>query len=321
MPAMKNTTQDQGFHAGERAAQARVGLDAHMAEIGNRVLMDHMPPQFGRFLEHLPLVLVGSTDATGQPWASVWAGQPGFMRPLSFSHLAVSGTPMLYDPLRSHLRPGASIGLLGLEPHTRRRIRVNGRVHTINDQAFVLEVQQCFGNCPKYIQARQAQFAQDRMAMPMTQAGQALDEPARSLLARADTFFIATAHPQAGAEDRAQGVDISHRGGKPGFVHVSPTDVLSVPDFHGNFYFNTLGNLELNPRAGLLFIDYECGDVLQLRVNVQVEWEGEHLARFMGAQRMLRMQELGWQRTQASLPLRWSEALLSPALVHTGSWG
>nr|WP_231865084.1 pyridoxamine 5'-phosphate oxidase family protein [Sorangium cellulosum] len=54
-----------------------------------------------------------------------------------------------------------------------------------------------------------------------------------------------------------EGADVSHRGSKPGFVRVTEEDgrtVLTSPDFTGNFGFNTLGNLALNPRAGVLFV-------------------------------------------------------------------
>ena len=43
-------------------------------------------------------------------------------------------------------------------------------------------------------------------------------------------------------------MDISHRGGRPGFVRVDG-DVLTIPDFRGNRYFNTLSNLLLEQRG------------------------------------------------------------------------
>ncbi|XLM22644.1 pyridoxamine 5'-phosphate oxidase family protein, partial [Chromobacterium piscinae] len=61
----------------------------------------------------------------------------------------------------------------------------------------------------------------------------------------------------------------SHRGGKPGFVKIDG-DTLTIPDFAGNGYFNTLGNLLRHPRAGLLFIDFSSGDTLQLAGRAEV---------------------------------------------------
>ena len=46
-----------------------------------------------------------------------------------------------------------------------------------------------------------------------------------------------------------------------------------MPDFRGNRYMNTLGNLLAEPRAALLFIDFDRGDVLHLRKNADPSWQ------------------------------------------------
>ena len=66
-------------------------------------------------------------------------------------------------------------------------------------------------------------------------------------------------------------MDISHRGGETGFVRIDG-QTLSVADYPGNRFFNTIGNLELNPLAGLMFIDHVSGELLQLAVRAHVEW-------------------------------------------------
>jgi predicted pyridoxine 5'-phosphate oxidase superfamily flavin-nucleotide-binding protein len=212
--------------------------------------------------------------------------------------------------------------LLGIEPHTRRRNRVNGHVIRSDSAGFAVHVDQSFGNCPKYIQARKPELvARSGGAPPTAHRLDALDEPARELIARADTFFIATAHPLAASSDTpAFGVDVSHRGGKPGFVRVDGNSGLTVPDFLGNFFFNTLGNLALNPRCGLLFMDFDRGDLLYLAARGEVVAQGPELTAFAGAQRLMRFHVVSASRSTAVLPLRWSAAELSPALVDTGSW-
>jgi hypothetical protein len=109
-------------------------------------------------------------------------------------------------------------------------------------------------------------------------------------------------------------VDVSHRGGKPGFVHVNDDGTLTVPDFSGNKFFNTIGNLLVNPRAGLLFIDFENGNLLYLAVAAEIIWEGEQISAFEGAERLLRFRVCAARYVQASLPLRWGAAQLSPFL-------
>jgi predicted pyridoxine 5'-phosphate oxidase superfamily flavin-nucleotide-binding protein len=147
-----------------------------------------------------------------------------------------------------------------------------------------------------------------------------LDQAARDLIRRADTFFIATAYPAAAGGGSSHGVDVSHRGGKPGFVRVDADGTLTAPDFIGNFFFNTLGNLAVNPRAGLLFVDFDSGDLLHVAADAQIIWEGRELESFAGAQRLLRFHVREMRRIEGALPLRWGTAGISPFLARTGDW-
>jgi predicted pyridoxine 5'-phosphate oxidase superfamily flavin-nucleotide-binding protein len=310
------------WHEGERAAQAREGVRGPMEEIGLRVLRNYMPEQHRSFYTQLPFLIAGSVDEEGQPWASVLAQPPGFITSPDPQHLAVHAAPLAGDPLAENLRPGAALGLLGIEPHTRRRNRMNGIVEHVLEDGFTVRVAQSFGNCPKYISARKPEYVDEHPDHAGTvHRGTALDEAALRVIRHADTFFIATAYPGDDAvSNRAHGVDVSHRGGKPGFVHVSGDGVLTVPDFIGNQFFNTIGNLAVNPRAGLLFIDFDNGDLLYLAVEGETIWEGPEVAAFGGAQRLLRFQVRQVQRTEAVLPLRWGAAIASPFVAPTGSW-
>lgn len=285
------------FHDGERALQARAGMQQRMADIGARVIRDHMPEQHRDFFALLPFLIVGSVDTDGQPWASVLHGPPGFVRSPDARTLHVGARPSAGSPLAGHLRDGAPLGLLGIQPHTRRRNRMNGRVARVGEAGFDVEVEQSFGNCPKYIRTREA-FYFDEGASGAPQPLAALDDAARALIASADTLFIASAH--------ADGVDVSHRGGAPGFVSLGTGDVLTLPDYAGNFFFNTLGNLLLEPRAGLLFIDFDSGDLLHVSARAEIVWDGDDVDAHPGAQRLLRLTVTGALRVPRGLPLEWS---------------
>lgn len=168
---------------------------------------------------------------------------------------------------------------------------MNGWVETVSQESFTVRVQQSFGNCPKYIQPRKVTWANfnNSTAQPTTYSSQ-LNDQSRKIIQDADTFFIASAHPaSATSTQRSQGVDVSHRGGKPGFVQINDDTTLSVPDYIGNFFFNILGNLVLHPKAGLLFIDFATRDLLYLAVDVAIIWDKDTVQRFEGAQRLLRM--------------------------------
>jgi hypothetical protein len=313
----------QAFHEGERAMQQSTGMAERMAQIGPQVMRDHMPQQHRDFFPLLPFLIVGSIDSDGQPSASVLAAPPGFVNSPDERSLHIAARPELGDPLAANLHMGASLGVLGLEPNTRRRNRANGRVSAINDNGFALTIEQSFGNCPKYIQAREPVFVERDAKGAAVHISSGLDQEARALIRRADTFFIASAHRQAANDgsdhERSHGVDVSHRGGKPGFVRVDG-NTLTVPDFRGNFFFNTLGNLLQHPHAGLLFIDFETGDLLQLAARAEIILEGDELASFAGAERLLRLHIIESRRRLAALPLRWGEAEISPALSGTGTW-
>lgn len=307
------------FHAGERALQTRAGVADQLGALGPRALRSFMPDQHREFFGLLPWVLVGSLDEQGQPWASALAGPPGFLSAPTPQALNVHALPGLLDPLAANLREGAPVGLLGLQPHTRRRNRLNGVVQ-LQPGGWQVQVGQSFGNCPKYIQAREPMPWPDAPAPVLTHEGATLDAASRDLIARADTFFIATAHPEAlHSTDPAHGVDVSHRGGPPGFVQLKD-DTLTVPDLVGNYFFNTLGNLVAHPLAGLLFVDFERGDLLWLATTAELHWDGPLLAHFPGAQRVLRFRVRQARRVTAALPLRWTAPEVSGYLAGMGPW-
>ncbi len=304
---------EEPFHRGERAVQERAGVGARMAVAGRRAIRDYMDEQHRDFFEQLPFVVIGSVDDAGQPWASAIAAPPGFMEATA-DLLSVNALPSRGDPLV--LAPGRPLGLLGIEPHTRRRNRMNGVVESVDADGFSVRVQQSFGNCPKYIQAREPQFVPRYVGEAVR--SDRLDDDAIRRLRAADTFFIATAYPAGEGEARSHGVDVSHRGGPPGFIHVDG-DVLTVPDYVGNNYFNTLGNLAVNPRAGLLVIDFATGDLLYVAVRVEVIWDGPEVERLPGARRALLMQVAGTLRVPGALRLAWGEASPSPFLPVGGA--
>ncbi len=248
------------FHRGEHDAQRRAGVQRFSAPIRAEI-----PDQHRSFFAGLPMVFVGVANGSGWPVATVLAGAPGFISSPDPRTLHIGALPGPDDPAARWLHAGAPAGLLGIDLSTRRRNRVNGTVLATDEQGFTLGVSQSFGNCPQYIQAREVQpQGTDRVAAAERLGG--LDPQACALIAAADTFFVASSSGADGAEPG--GMDISHRGGRPGFVRVDG-DVLTIPDFRGNRYFNTLGNLLLEPRAGLLFVDFQDGGLLTCKVGLR----------------------------------------------------
>lgn len=313
--------QASPFHAGELAVQQRVGMRERIAAAGSAGVRDHMPEQHRQFFGELPFFFIGALDEAGQPWATMLAADPGFIDTPDARTLRVAGGMLAGDPLQGRLRIGDHVGGLGLAPTTRRRNRVNGVITAIGDDGMRIAVAQSFGNCPQYIQHRQHSAAPDGLAGHEARVlrGAALSDGDRALIARSDTFFIASANLDADA-GLARGVDVSHRGGRPGFVRVDDGRTLTSPEFRGNFFFNTAGNLLGHPRAGLLFIDFERGDLLHLAVEAEIVWDGPEVEAFTGAERLLRFHVREAVRNVGALPFRWSEPQPAVQVARTGAW-
>ncbi|MEO0867777.1 MAG: pyridoxamine 5'-phosphate oxidase family protein, partial [Cyanobacteria bacterium J06642_11] len=272
MPIPGWQKDESPFHPGEQTVQTRVGGRDRTEAMGRKMVRSFLPEQHRQFYAQLPHLLVGTVDAEGNPWASMLVGEPGFISTPDDRTLHIAAQPLLNDPLVKNLTVGSKVGFLGIELHTRRRNRVNGVVSEITPDGFSVTVEQTFGNCPKYIQARQFNLQNfDNTTVKPVDAFTVLDRVKRDAIAAADTFFIATAYLDDEA-DVTHGVDISHRGGSPGFVRVDG-NTLTIPDFSGNGIFNTFGNIEVNPRAGLLFIDFDKGNLLYLTGQAEVIWD------------------------------------------------
>ncbi len=300
------------FHLGEREAQALAGVQLPGAPIRS-----FMPDQHRVFFAQLPLLLTGIADKAGWPVATALAGLPGFVSSPDPRVLHIATVPDLADPATSGLRVGVPIGLLGIDLGTRRRNRANGTVTALDTDGITVGVLQSFGNCPQYIQTRDAKDAGEPARPAAVECLAGLNQAAQAMVAGADTFFVASGSGGRGGE--AGGMDVSHRGGRPGFVRVDG-DVLTTPDFRGNRYFNTLGNLLLDPRVGLLFMDFATGDLLQLQGRAEVVWDGDEVRSFAGAERLWRVRvTAGWRRRTA-LPVRWTFRDYATTTERTGVW-
>jgi len=306
------------WHAGERLMQQSAGVAERMEVVGAKVIRDHLPEQHRSFYELLPYVLLGTVDDQGLPWATLLEGAPGFVQSPDPQALRISSLPAEGDPAKPGLRAGAAVGVLGIDLNTRRRNRMNGVIGTVDSHGFAVDVVHTFGNCPKYIQLRAVDPASQGLRLPnsVVQRSSQLDEATRAVIRNADTFFVAS-YVDGDAGKRS--VDVSHRGGNTGFVRVDG-NVLTVPDFTGNSFFNTLGNLLINPVAGLLFVDFESGDVLQIVGSVELILSGPRLAQFQGAERLWTVTVEQVVRRAAVLSLRWQFEGFSPNSLAIGPW-
>jgi len=268
------------YHPGELLVQERAGVREMAARIG-RSIGTTIPPAAWNFLRSQPLVVIGSVDASQRPWASLVTGAPGFLHTVDEHTVRINARPVAGDPLNDNLAANSQVGLIAIEFATRRRMRLNGRAEVGPDGAITIHAQQVYANCPKYIQARRWRGRPPESdSTTVVQRESILAQDQQRWIREADTFFIASHHPEGGT-------DASHRGGRAGFVRVLNSHQLIWPDYSGNTMFQTLGNIAVNPRAGLLFIDFKSGRTLQLTGRARILWGHEQIAEFAGAERLV----------------------------------
>lgn len=309
------------WHEGELAIQRSLGVVERMDAPGRNFVRAFMPEQHRQFFPMLPFIVLGAVDPSGDVWASLRAGEPGFIQAPDAHALELQLPRDGNDPADKGMEDGDAIALLGIQLETRRRNRLNGTIRRAADDRFAVSVGQSFGNCPQYIQLRDFSFVREPATPPQTRPVHlgGLDARAREIIANADTFFVAS---YVDRDNGGRQVDVSHRGGKAGFVRIGEDGVLTIPDFAGNLFFNTLGNFMLNPKAGLLFVDFATGDMLQMTGEAEVVLASPEIDAFQGAERLWRFRPRQVVYRPDGLPLRWSdrEAGQSPNSLMTGDW-
>ena len=304
------STQAQSYHAGEREAHELAGL-ADQAEHSRLAIGDTIPPAAARFLTQQPFLVMGAADAAGRMWGSVLAGRPGFLKAGAPQTLEIDARPLPGDPLSDVLVGPAQVGTIVLDPATRRRMRVNGGSEP-TATGLRVRAEQVYANCPKYIQQRTS--GQVSRPAASARSTSVLTPSQQAWIASADTFFLAT-------RSAAGDCDASHRGGDPHFVEVLSATELRWPDYAGNAMLMTLGNLQQDPAAGLLFVDWERGTTLQLTGSATVDWAAA--GELPGAERVVRFQLQSARQTEHAVPLAWGPPAYSrhnpPVLSRTSS--
>jgi hypothetical protein len=294
------------FHEGELAVQHRLG-ETDEARRNGRAISARIVRGALAFVAAQPFAVVATRRRDGAPWASVLYGTPGFVRAPDERRLKLDLELLAPDPPApwlEHLEHDARLGLLFLEPETRRRLRVNGRASRAGSRLSVAVVES-YPNCPKYIRPRRlAAFSAGRTRAPSAgeldqRSGVALGQAEQALVRACDTFFVASWNP-------AGELDVSHRGGAPGFVRLLDERTLLLPDYPGNHMYNTLGNLTLDPLAGLAFVDFEHGRHLAStsRAEILLDVEASE-TESAGTRRFLRLTIEEWRSWNHPWRSRW----------------
>lgn len=289
------------YHSGEREAQRLAG-ERDIADSREGMVQSSIAKQVFRWLSAQSLLAVATVDPRGQLWASVLAGVPGFLdadddgKGLSIRHAFPPAT-------QKNVRSYGRIGLLAIDLGSRQRMRINGTAE-LRAEGIHVHVDEAFFNCPKYITRRAAHPASD-VASGGTVNGRLLLPEHLELLRATDVLFLATMHPD-------RGLDVSHRGGDPGFLRILPDGRIRMPDYSGNSLFNSLGNLLIDPRISIAVPDLQTGRVLQITGRATIEWHGADEENSTGGtHRFIDIAVEGWC-VEAGGPTAGSMAEVSP---------
>lgn len=256
-----------GFHAGELLVQDRAGTRQQADRLVRMLDAADLTGGAATFLAQRTFVVVTARDGSGALWTSPLVGPGGFLATRGPQELHVAALPPDGDPL-ADLPADQDLGLIAIDFTRRRRLRVNGRLRTVDAHGLSVEVDQAYGNCPQYIQQRTLGVDASDI-VPPERATQRLGDHDRlsdddvAQFRAADTFFLGTTHPTRGA-------DSSHRGGPAGFVRVEGDHTLWWPDYPGNNMFNSLGNIAVDPTSALLVVDFATGRVVQVTGRASV---------------------------------------------------
>lgn len=295
---------DQIFHEGEKLVQERAGERA-IALLNGRNIAMQIPAAARLFVTQQQAAILAWEDEHGQLWSRLIFGAQGFIVPSdNLTALTLTIPADAYEQI-ARLPIHHPVGILLLEFATRRRLRVNGTILRNYENELEIAVAEGFPNCPKYIHKRHFHDDAEQAVWNVHQAGTSMDATVRQIINNADTFFVASRHPE-------RGTDASHRGGNVGFVKIRE-DSLFVPDYHGNSMFNTLGNFASYPKAGLSFVDFEKGFQLQMSGDVILHFdvvEDQELTGGTGRWWEFRTQE--WNLIPFHSTIKWKYIEASP---------
>ncbi|KIX03952.1 uncharacterized protein Z518_07505 [Rhinocladiella mackenziei CBS 650.93] len=281
------------WHEGETAIRKRTRIDFRE----DNPTSPFLTPRAAHQAQRYPLIAIGTLDEDDRPWCTIWgSGEPPIAQPVAQSVLGIrTNVDATFDPVVEAIWKGKDDGevmreegqgrmMAGLSIHLeeRGRVKLAGRIiagalcahpqpeghaeDTDETQSgksgqiqLVVKIDQSLGNCPKYLNRKK--ITSSRPKPRLRSSSPHLSQKAIDLIHKADLFFLASAHER---ED----MDVNHRGGPPGFVrveqpsHIDEGSAIVWPEYSGNNLYQTLGNLETTPHAGLVIPDFDTGDVL-----------------------------------------------------------
>ena len=318
--------QHPPYHRGELKVQ-QLAKEESIAQRNGRVITNQIIAGAIPFIAQQNMIVLTSLDYCGKVWTSLLIGDTGFIHAPDANSLIIDTGKLVTHPddvLWGNIQINSQVGLLAIELSTRRRLRVNGTIKLLDETHFKIAVEQAFPNCPKYIQRRRLKVSNSNSSTEPPRTGEQLNQQQIELIRSSDSFFVGSASSKVSSTEdinavlKSQqitqfGCDASHRGGYPGFVDVLDGNRLRIPDYKGNSMFNTLGNIEVYPFAGMVLVDFENSKLLQLSGRAKILWDQEDpMNKTAGTQRFWELLVDAWQETLLPDGINWQFFDYSP---------
>ena len=234
------------------------------------MLREELHPKSVRFIEDQIFAFLGSEDAIGDLWLSLLVGERGFINIPSLHEIRIDLSRLLTtreDIFHKNIKTNPTVGLLFHEAIRRSRYRAWGMATEVEGH-LSFAIRMGYPSCPRHIQKEEIELSESAESTPPAkhEDGTALGQFEKDWITNAHTFFITT-------QTENGDIESSHRGGDPGFVEILEDGKLRVPDYFGNSIYSTLGNIYVNPKAALLFVDYEKGETLQVTGTAALQFD------------------------------------------------
>ncbi|MEX0732193.1 MAG: 2Fe-2S iron-sulfur cluster-binding protein [Aquisalimonadaceae bacterium] len=257
--------------------QLRVGARSQIESSGAHAIRTAIDPDTELLLLRQTVVFITALDADGYPRCMQLTGKPGFLCSNSSDGVAIDWamTDTTVDQLQ--LQTGTPLALLFLDSPSGTVVRFNGWATDASTKRAELRITQLFSKAARYAHRRD-----NRQTRPATQppvrddAQSALTPSMIAFLETVDTLIVASRHPEPEKKD-THGLDLSHRGGLPGFALATTLSTITWPEFEGSNYFSTLGNLMLDPRCALLALSADGARALHIRGKAEILWNNGEL--------------------------------------------
>ena len=266
---MNSIRKSHRQHEGELRVQARRQAPPELSAFIHGAIHDEMSRKHVEYYRQLRYLPMGVSGSDGKLWATVLCNPETSAEGGELLKVAARVNPE--DPfVRAVCAPsdGARhFAGVAIDFTNRSRIKVAGSVesatlegHTLS---LTLRANEHMGNCPKYITVRELRPTR---RSPRTEPLHAtLSSEAKALLRHASTIFVATRHSDD--DPRESDMGFNHRGGPRGFLRVLEDDQgahLVLPDYSGNRFYQSLGNVETDPVMGVAVPDFSSGALLQV---------------------------------------------------------